>query len=149
MKEIIVSIIYFIASIAFFLYFFYDSSKYLKIDPTLHFLSIYIPLILLSYVQIYIIWMDEREKFFKTTGLCLLGIVCITLMYEIVKPNYTYEEAKQIVAREYDVEVQDSFLTTIPQAETGKENYRMNVIQDSNEIVVIFNPYTKEILFLN
>lgn len=149
MKEIIMSIIYFIASIAFFLHFFYDSSEYLRIDPTLHFLAIYIPLILLSYVQIYIIWMDEREKFIKTTGLCLLGIVCITLIYEIVKPNYTYEEAQEIVAKEYNVEVTENFRSITLQAETRKEVYRMKVIQDSNEIFVIFNPYTKEIMFLN
>ncbi|MER2260843.1 MAG: hypothetical protein ABS934_02435 [Psychrobacillus sp.] len=71
------------------------------------------------------------------------------MIYEIVKPNYTYEEAKQIVAREYDVEVTENFRSITLQAETRKEVYRMKVIQDSNEIFVIFNPYTKEIMFLN
>lgn len=52
------------------------------------------------------------------------------------------------MAKEYNVEVTESFRSITLQAETGKDNYRMKVIQDSNEIFVIFNPYTKEILFL-
>lgn len=55
MKNIFASIIYFIVSIAFFLNLLYDSREYLRIDPTLYFLSASIPLILLSYVHIYIV----------------------------------------------------------------------------------------------
>ncbi|WP_342577828.1 hypothetical protein [Psychrobacillus sp. FSL K6-2843] len=148
MKNRFATIIYFIVSIAFFLHLLYDSRQYLRIDPTLYFLSASIPLILLSYVHIYIVLMDEKEKLFKTIVSCLIGIGCITLFYEIVKPNYTYVEAQEIVEREYKVEVIESFLTTSIQIETGKEVYSIKAIQDSKKISLVFNPYTKEIIIL-
>ena len=92
--------------------------------------------------------MDEKEKLFKTIVSCLIGIGCITLFYEIVKPNYTYLEAQEIVEREYKVEVIESFLTTSIQIETGKEVYSIKAIQDSKKISLVFNPYTKEITIL-
>ncbi|GGA15501.1 hypothetical protein GCM10011384_00250 [Psychrobacillus lasiicapitis] len=90
----------------------------------------------------------DKEILFKMIVWFIIGIGSSTLLYEFVKPSYTYAEAKAIVEQRYDTEVIDSHFTTITQVESGKEVYRMNAIKDSKEIELVFNPYTKQIIFL-
>ncbi|MFJ5770075.1 PepSY domain-containing protein [Psychrobacillus sp. NPDC093180] len=90
----------------------------------------------------------DKEILFKMIVCFMIGIGSSTLLYEFVKPSYTYAEAKAIVEQKYDAEVIDSHFTTITQVESGKEVYRMNAIKDSKEIEIVFNPYTEEIIFL-
>lgn len=90
----------------------------------------------------------DKERLFKIIVLYLIGIGITTLVYESIKPSYTYAEAKEIVAKEYAVEVIDSHFTTSIQIETGKEIYSMIAIKDSQQLKIVFDPYKKEILFL-
>jgi len=93
---------------------------------------------------------DKKDKgiLFKMIVWFIIGIGSTILLYEFVKPSYTYAEAKAIVGQKYEVDVIDSHFTTSTQIETGKEIYRMTAIKDSKKIELVFNPYTKEIIFL-
>lgn len=89
----------------------------------------------------------DKEILFKMIIWFIIGIGSTTLLYEFVKPSYTY--AKAIVEQRYEeVDVIDSHSTTSTQVETGKEIYRMTAMKDSKKIQLVFNPYTKEIIFL-
>ncbi|MEK5215796.1 hypothetical protein [Psychrobacillus sp. FSL H8-0487] len=91
----------------------------------------------------------DKEILFKMIIWFIIGIGSTTLLYEFVKPSYTYAEAKAIVEQRYEeVDVIDSHSTTSTQVETGKEIYRMTAMKDSKKIQLVFNPYTKEIIFL-
>lgn len=94
----------------------------------------------------------DKEILFKMIVWFIIVIGSITLLYEFVKPSYTYAEAKAIVEKRYKVEVIDSHSTTNieiePDTKTSTEVYRMTAIKDSKKIELMFNPFTKEITFL-
>ncbi|QFF99889.1 hypothetical protein PB01_14245 [Psychrobacillus glaciei] len=94
----------------------------------------------------------DKEVLYKMIVLFIIGIGSTTLLYEFVKPSYTYAEAKAMVEQRYEIEVIDShFTTTIeidPDTNTDTEVYHMTAIEDSKKIKLMFNPYTMEITFL-
>ena len=94
----------------------------------------------------------DKEILFKMIVWFIIGMGSTTLLYEFVKPSYTYADAKTIVEQKYKVDVIDNHFTTTIEIEidtkTSTEVYRMTAIKDSKKIELMFNPYTKEITFL-
>ncbi|WP_424513542.1 hypothetical protein [Psychrobacillus psychrotolerans] len=133
-------------------YFFYDTKEYEHINSLSYFLPTILTLFLVTCGYILFLAFGEKkdkEILFKMIIWFIIGIGSTTLLYEFVKPSYTYAEAKAIVDQRYEeVDVIDSHSTTSTQVETGKEIYRMTAMKDSKKIQLVFNPYTKEIIFL-
>ena len=74
-------------------------------------------------------------------------LVGMFILFELTSPNYTYDEAKEIIEKEYNVTVVESDHKKLMDHDVGKEVYRITVLKDSQTLVYTFNPYSKEILF--
>lgn len=69
-------------------------------------------------------------------------------MFELIKPNYTYTQAKKLIEEEYNVAIIGSDERILVYGSSNKEIYKITALENSQKIEFSFNPYSKEIFKL-
>ncbi|WP_144538325.1 PepSY domain-containing protein [Psychrobacillus sp. FSL K6-2843] len=98
---------------------------------------------------VYILVLKDRQiLFFKLFITFTAILVVLVIVFELTKPNYTYNEAKGIIEKEYNVTVVETEVKSILDRDIDKEVYKITALKDSQRLVFTFNPYSKEIFIL-
>ncbi len=148
-KDIFILIFYFIIASSCSFYFFNRTTVYEHINSISSF--IFLPLLLfiaLSFYVYILVLKDRQILFFKLFITFTAILVVLVIVFELTKPNYTYNEAKGIIEKEYNVTVVETEVKSILDRDIDKEVYKITALKDSQRLVFTFNPYSKEIFIL-
>ncbi|WP_342560125.1 PepSY domain-containing protein [Psychrobacillus sp. FSL W7-1457] len=147
-KSIFILIFYFLIASSCSFYFYNRTVAYAFAIPYLNLVFFPIITFLVLFSGVFILYLKDRQHLvFKMATIFMAIIVGMFILFELTSPNYTYDEAKEIVETEYNVKVVESDYKKVMDHDVGKEVYRITVLKDSQTLVYTFNPYSKEILF--
>lgn len=110
----------------------------------------YPPSLLLALcIFIYYLFLTDRiQHIFKLTIAFTLLLGVLVLVFELVKPNYTYPQAKKILEDEYNVSTIYSEVRVLVDGNSNKEIYKITALENAQKTEFSFNPYSKEIFKL-
>lgn len=148
-KDIFILIFYFIITNICSFYFFNRTTVYEHINSIPIFIFYPFVLFLALCVFIYCLVLTDRKKhIFKLFITFTLLLVVVVFVFELVKPNYTYNEAKKLIEKEYNVTVVEREDKLLLDGSINKEIYKITALKGSQRIEFSFNPYSKEIFII-
>lgn len=145
-KNILILGIYLLTTIICLFYFFNTAITYERINSISTFIAYPVTLLLaLSFFIYRLVLTDRIQYIFSLTisFLLLLGAVC--LLFELIKPEYTYVQAQKLIEEEYSVKIIDSEQRVLLDGVSTKEIYKISAHENSKKVEFSFNPYTKDI----
>ena len=147
-KNNILSItVYIIITIICLFYFYNSATAYEHINSLPTFIGYTLSLLLALCIFIFSLLPTNRIQYiFKLTIAFTLLIGGVVLTFELVKPDYTYTQAKKMIEEEYNVVIIESEVRVMVDGISNKQIYKINALENSQKIEFSFNPYSKKIV---
>jgi hypothetical protein len=141
-RDIAILSSYFLCTVVAVVYMYREAVSFEKINSTVEFVSIPISLLFLLLMTIFSLHIrDNLKNTIKVTMVFFIFLGGTLLVFEVVKPDITYIEAKKIIEEKYNASIVKECPKTI-QTMNEKQIYRFFTQDDKT---FSFDPYKNEI----
>lgn len=132
------------------LYFFFDTKEYVLINTTSYFFPYAFVGIMVSLGILYMSGLPpiKENRVRNLSIIYSLILLVLFTVYQLVKPDYSYDEAVAYIEENYEYTVHYSEHRKTQFVEDGKDIYRFTVSDGDKDLEIVFDPYTSEILIL-
>lgn len=113
---------------------------YTLLEPVRYFLYLPITLVIILLLTFFISWNQKSFTRMRAVYLAVMvGVLACALVVSLIKPSYTFIDARELVGSSFDVETTSTFIRW-----NAEKNYSDYVIQTTENLTYAVDPYTGE-----
>lgn len=115
-------------------------SPYTLLEPVRYFIYLPITLVIILLLTFFISWNQESFTRMRAVYLAVMvGVLACAIVFPLIKPSYTFIDARELVGSSFDVETTSTFIRW-----NAEKNYSDYVIQTTENLTYAVDPYTGE-----
>lgn len=113
---------------------------YTLLEPVRYFIYLPITLVIILFLTFFISWNQQDFSRMRAVYTSVaVGILACAIVFPLIKPSYTFLDARELVGSSFDVETTSTFIRW-----NDEKNYSNYVIQTTENLTYAVDLYTGE-----
>lgn len=113
---------------------------YTLLEPVRYFIYLPITLVIILVLTFFISWNQQDFSRMRAVYTSVaVGILACAIVFPLIKPSYTFIDARELVGSSFDVETTSTFIRW-----NDEKNFSDYVIQTTENLTYAVDPYTGE-----